>query len=117
MWQSSLILALIKSASGDTPQLDTVSSEYFLSVLLEYFVINVIYSLTISLAITYAVDNDTLYMIIIVWMSSGVVLVMVATIMVVWLEVNYLCVCLCLCLSPSVSICLSVYMCSMQYIL
>lgn len=53
--------------------------------------------LTISPAIDHAVDDNTLYMIPIAWVSSGVLLVMVAAIMVVWLEVNSLCVCCVLC--------------------
>ena len=46
--------------------------------------------LNISLAIDHAVDNGSLYLIPLVWISSGVLLVMVAAVMVVWLEV---CVC------------------------
>ena len=46
------------------------------------------------LAISYSVDHDSLYLIVVVWVSSGVFLVMIAAIMVVWLEVNCVCVCM-----------------------
>ena len=65
--------------------------------------------LNTSLAIDDAVDNNSLYLIPLVWISSGVLLVMVAAVMVVWLEV--VCVCVCVCVCACVRACVCVCMC------
>ena len=62
-----------------------------------------------SLAIDHAVDNGSLYLIPLVWISSGVLLVMVAAVMVVWLEVRVR-VCVCVCARVRV-LCMPVCMC------